>query len=93
MANWKLFRARSLLLAALSGSESSGFLERMVTARSCLGRLGPFKKFARIRANRLSSLTSSLTGQFGFGYDALSRRTQLTRPNGINTIYSYDSAP
>src|SRR6476660_10606442 len=63
----------------------------MVTARSWLGRLGPFKKFARIRANRLSSLTSSLTGQFGFGYDALSRRTQLTRPNGINTNYSYDS--
>jgi hypothetical protein len=26
----------------------------------------------------------SLTGQFGFGYDALSRRTQLTRPNGVN---------
>jgi RHS repeat-associated protein len=36
-------------------------------------------------------LTNSLTGQFGFGYDALSRRTQLTRPNGINTNYSYDS--
>ena len=32
-----------------------------------------------------------MTGQFGFGYDALSRRTQLTRPNGINTNYSYDS--
>jgi len=41
--------------------------------------------------NRLSSLTNSLTGQFGFGYDALSRRTQLTRPNGINTTYAYDS--
>jgi RHS repeat-associated protein len=41
--------------------------------------------------NRLSTLTNSLTGQFGFGYDALSRRTQLTRPNGINTNYSYDS--
>jgi len=41
--------------------------------------------------NRLSTLTSSLTGQFGFSYDALSRRTQLTRPNGINTNYSYDS--
>jgi RHS repeat-associated protein len=24
-------------------------------------------------------------------YDALSRRTQLTRPNGVNTNYSYDS--
>src|SRR5438270_3491892 len=41
--------------------------------------------------NRLSTLTSSLTGQFGFSYDALSRRTQLTRPNGMNTNYSYDS--
>ncbi len=41
--------------------------------------------------NRLSSLTNSLTGQFGFAYDALSRRTQLTRPNGVNTNYSYDS--
>ncbi len=40
--------------------------------------------------NRLSTLTSSLTGQFGFGYDALSRRTQLTRPNGVNTNYGYD---
>ena len=37
------------------------------------------------------TLTNSLTGQFGFGYDALSRRTQLTRPNGINTNYTYDS--
>jgi YD repeat-containing protein len=41
--------------------------------------------------NRLSSLTNSLTGQFGFAYDALSRRTQLTRPNGVNTNYNYDS--
>jgi RHS repeat-associated protein len=41
--------------------------------------------------NRLSTLTNSLTGQFGFGYDALSRRTQLTRPNGVNTNYTYDS--
>ncbi len=41
--------------------------------------------------NRLTTLTNSLTGQFGFGYDALSRRTQLTRPNGINTNYAYDS--
>src|SRR5258708_4208986 len=41
--------------------------------------------------NRMSSLTNSLTGQFGFGYDALSRRTQLTRPNGINTNYGYDA--
>ena len=41
--------------------------------------------------NRLSTLTNSLTGQFGFGYDALSRRTSLTRPNGVNTSYGYDS--
>jgi YD repeat-containing protein len=27
---------------------------------------------------------------FGFGYDALSRRTQLTRPNGLITNYTYD---
>src|SRR5205814_8746476 len=25
------------------------------------------------------------------GYDALRRRTSLTRPNGVNTNYSYDS--
>jgi YD repeat-containing protein len=36
-------------------------------------------------------LTDSLTGQFTFGYDALSRRTSLTRPNGVNTSYTYDS--
>ncbi len=43
------------------------------------------------RLNRLTTLTDSQTGQFTFGYDGLSRRTQLTRPNGINTNYSYDS--
>src|SRR6266436_4495567 len=41
--------------------------------------------------NRLSTLTNSLTGQFGFGYDTLSRRTSLTRPNAVNTAYNYDS--
>lgn len=30
-------------------------------------------------------------GSFGFGYDALSQRTSLTRPNGVNTSYSYDA--
>ena len=40
--------------------------------------------------NRLSTLTNSITGQFGFGYDNLSRRTSLTRPNGVNTTYNYD---
>lgn len=29
--------------------------------------------------NRLGTPTNSLTGQFSFGYDALSRRTQLAR--------------
>ena len=32
-----------------------------------------------------------MTVLFGFSYDALSRRTALTRPNGVNTSYSYDS--
>jgi YD repeat-containing protein len=32
-----------------------------------------------------------LTGQFGFAYDNLSRRTALNRPNGVNTSYGYDS--
>ena len=41
--------------------------------------------------NRLSTLTNSVTGQFGFGYDALSRRTSLTRPNNVNTSYTYDN--
>ena len=33
--------------------------------------------------NRLSTLTNSWAGQFGFAYDDLSRRTSLTRPNGV----------
>jgi RHS repeat-associated protein len=41
--------------------------------------------------NRLITLTDSLTGRFGFGYDTLNRRTSLTKPNGVNTSYSYDS--
>src|SRR5215510_7311471 len=41
--------------------------------------------------NRLSTLSNSGTGQFGFGYDELGRRTSLTRPNGVNTFYAYDS--
>lgn len=36
-------------------------------------------------------MNNSLTGQFTFGYDALSRRTLLTRPNGVSTAYGYDS--
>jgi len=46
--------------------------------------------------NQLTTLTNSLTGQIGFGgacpersrRNALSRRTQLTRPNRINANYS-----
>ena len=30
-------------------------------------------------------------GSFNFTYDTLSRRTQMTRPNGVNTNYTYDS--
>lgn len=49
--------------------------------------------------NRLNGLANSWAGSFGFSYacpersrrNALSRRTQLTRPNGITTNYSYDS--
>ena len=44
--------------------------------------------------NRLQTLTPPAAisaGSFGFGYDALSRRTSLTRPNSLNTAYSYDN--
>ncbi len=39
----------------------------------------------------MSGLANSWAGSFGFSYDALSRRTQMTRPNGISSNYSYDS--
>src|SRR5262249_10169249 len=44
--------------------------------------------------NRLQTLTppsAFTTGSFGFSYDALSRRTQMTRPNGVTTNYAYDN--
>jgi RHS repeat-associated protein len=45
--------------------------------------------------NRLQTLTPpaafSGTGNFGFSYDALSRRTQMTRPNGLKSVYAYDN--
>jgi len=45
--------------------------------------------------NRLQTLTPpaafSATGNFGFSYDALSRRTQMTRPNGLKSVYVYDN--
>jgi YD repeat-containing protein len=31
------------------------------------------------------------SGSFGFSYDALSRRTQMTRPNSVTTNYTYDN--
>jgi RHS repeat-associated protein len=39
----------------------------------------------------MTTLTNSLTGQFTFGYDGLSRRTSLGRPNSVATTYNYDS--
>ncbi|MFI5058373.1 MAG: RHS repeat domain-containing protein [Candidatus Acidiferrales bacterium] len=44
--------------------------------------------------NRLETLTPPAafgSGSFGFGYDALSRRTSLTRPNNVKTTYAYDN--
>ena len=36
-------------------------------------------------------MTDFSTHAFGFSYDALGRRTQLTRANGVNSNYSYDA--
>jgi RHS repeat-associated protein len=52
---------------------------------------GSTNMYAYDTLGRLSTLTNSLTGQFGFSYDSLSRRTALNRPNGVNTSYGYDS--
>jgi hypothetical protein len=44
--------------------------------------------------NRLQTLTPPAAigaGNFGFGYDPLSRRTSPTRPNSVNTRYGYDN--
>jgi YD repeat-containing protein len=38
--------------------------------------------------NRLTTLANSWAGSIGFTYDALSRRTQMTRPNNVATNYS-----
>lgn len=48
----------------------------------------------QFQLNRLTSRAPPVaisSSSFGFGYDALSRRTSLTRPNGVNTNYSYDN--
>jgi len=31
------------------------------------------------------------TGNFDFSHDALGRRTQMTRPNGLKSVYAYDN--
>ena len=36
-------------------------------------------------------MTDFSTHAFGFSYDVLGRRTQLTRANGVNSNYSYDA--
>ena len=41
--------------------------------------------------NRLTGLANTNSGSFGFGYDALGRRTSHDRPNGVNTSYTYDT--
>lgn len=44
-------------------------------------------------AGRLETISQNLTGQletFTYGYDILSRRRSLQRPNGITTTYDYD---
>ena len=43
------------------------------------------------RFSRFSNLQDPSAHNFGFSYDALSRRTQMTRPNGVNSNYSYDN--
>ena len=42
-------------------------------------------------ADKLTSITSSLAGAFGYGYDNLERRSSLTYPNGVTGAYSYNS--
>ena len=41
-------------------------------------------------ANRLTLITQG-TSNVTFGYDAASRRTSLTLPNGVSATYGYDS--
>lgn len=40
-------------------------------------------------AGRLKTISQG-SGTFAYGYDILSRRTSLDRPNGVRTTYSYD---
>jgi len=34
---------------------------------------------------------STATVNFGLTYDSLSCRTQMTRPNGLKSVYTYDN--
>ena len=58
--------------------------EPQTNARNAHARATPW-------LNHLTGLTNTDSGSFGFGYDALGRRTSLTRPNGVNTSYTYDT--
>ncbi len=53
---------------------------------------GGLNTYVSDQLNRLTGLTNFRAESFGFGYDALSRRIQLTRPNkDIPSTYQYDS--
>ncbi|MGA7218805.1 MAG: RHS repeat-associated core domain-containing protein, partial [Candidatus Sulfotelmatobacter sp.] len=53
--------------------------------------VGTVTSYSYDQLNRLTALSNSWAGAFGFSYDVLGNRTQLTRPNGVNTYYSYDA--
>ena len=40
-------------------------------------------------ASRLTSITRG-SSVFGFGYDAVNRRTSMSYPNAVTTSYAYD---
>ena len=50
----------------------------------------PFSAYDYDSALRLKSVTRA-SDVFAFGYDAASRRTSMTYPNGIATTYAYDT--
>jgi RHS repeat-associated protein len=51
---------------------------------------GTIEAYAYDSRGALSSV-ATVQGAFGVAADALGRRTQLSRPNGVNTNYKYDS--
>ena len=44
------------------------------------------------RMTGINSLINGLPAHFGITYDTVGRRTSLTLPNGVTTIYTYDNA-